>query len=78
MQAEYADVNRYNTFPKLLAYNAANWPDEIAMREKEFGIWNPYTWADYQSMVKRFALGMHKLGIGHEDSVGIIGDNRPE
>jgi long-chain acyl-CoA synthetase len=48
------------------------------MREKEFGIWNPYSWAEYQTMVKRFALGMHKLGIGHKDSVGIIGDNRPE
>ncbi|NOY12648.1 MAG: long-chain fatty acid--CoA ligase, partial [Deltaproteobacteria bacterium] len=78
MKAEYADVSRYNTFPKLLAYNAENWPAEIAMREKEFGIWNAYTWADYQSLVKRFALGMHKLGITYQDSVGIIGDNRPE
>ncbi len=78
MRTEYADIQRYDTFPKLLAYNAANWPTEIALREKEFGIWNPYTWADYQSMVKYFALGMHSLGIGHEDAVGIIGDNRPE
>ncbi|MDT8421427.1 MAG: long-chain fatty acid--CoA ligase [Desulfuromonadales bacterium] len=78
MQAEYADIARYNTFPKLLDYNAANWPDEIAMREKEFGIWNPYSWADYRKMVKNFALGMHCLGIGAEDAVGIIGDNRPE
>jgi len=78
MQAEFADIQRYNTFPKLLDYNAANWPAEIALREKEFGIWNAYTWADYQRMVKFFALGMHQLGIGHEDAVGIIGDNRPE
>ncbi|TYO95761.1 long-chain acyl-CoA synthetase [Geothermobacter ehrlichii] len=78
MKVEYADVKRYDTFPKLLAYNAANWPDEIALREKEFGIWNAFTWADYQKMVRRFALGMHKLGIGQGDAVGIIGDNRPE
>ncbi|PNU19276.1 long-chain fatty acid--CoA ligase [Geothermobacter hydrogeniphilus] len=78
MKAEYADIKVYDTFPKLLAYNAANWPDEIAMREKEFGIWNAYSWDDYNSLVRRFALGMHKLGIGHGDSVGIIGDNRPE
>ncbi|HEY5674243.1 MAG TPA: long-chain fatty acid--CoA ligase [Malonomonas sp.] len=78
MKAEYADIKTYNTFPKLLAFNAQNWPNEIAMREKEFGIWNAYSWADYHSMVKNFALGMHKLGVGHEDSVGIIGDNRPE
>jgi len=78
MQAEFADISRYDTFPKLLAYNAQNWPNEIAMREKEFGIWNAYSWSDYQSLVKNFALGMHKLGITHGDSVGIIGDNRPE
>ncbi len=78
MNAEYADIVKYDTFPKLLAYNAQNWPTEIAMREKEFGIWNAYSWADYQSIVKRFALGMHKLGISKGDSVGIIGDNRPE
>ena len=78
MQAEFADISRYDTFPKLLAYNAQNWPHEIAMREKEFGVWNAYSWSDYQSLVKNLALGMHKLGIAHGDSVGIIGDNRPE
>jgi len=78
MKAEYADVKVHDTFPKLLSYNAANWPDEVALREKEFGIWNAFSWADYHRMVKRFALGMHKLGIGEGDSVGIIGDNRPE
>lgn len=74
----YTDVKTYDTFPKLLAHNAANWPNEVALREKEFGIWNAYTWADYHRTVKYFALGMHQLGIQHGDSVGIIGDNRPE
>jgi long-chain acyl-CoA synthetase len=72
------DVKKFDTFPKLLAHNAANWPNEVALREKDFGIWNAFTWSDYQRHVKLFALGMHKLGIGHNDSVGIIGDNRPE
>ncbi|AMV70435.1 long-chain fatty acid--CoA ligase [Desulfuromonas carbonis] len=76
--AHYPDIRQFDTFPKLLAYNAANWPREVALREKEFGIWNAFTWADYQESVKYFALGMHQLGIGHEDAVGIIGDNRPE
>ena len=74
----YTDVKLYDTFPKLLAHNAANWPGEVALREKEFGIWNAFSWADYNRHVKLFALGMHKLGIGHNDSVGIIGENRPE
>jgi len=76
--ATYPDVKLLDTFPKLLAHNAANWPRDIALREKEFGIWNAFTWADYNRSVKLLALGMHKLGVGHQDSVGIIGDNRPE
>jgi len=78
MQTEYGDIAIHNTFPKLLLHNADNWPQESALREKEFGIWNEYSWADYQLLVKQFALGMHQLGIRKEDSVGIIGDNRPE
>jgi long-chain acyl-CoA synthetase len=75
---EYGDVSVHDTFPKLLAYNAANWPDEVAMREKEFGIWNAFTWADCQRNVKLMALGMRRLGVGRGDAVAIIGDNRPE
>jgi long-chain acyl-CoA synthetase len=75
---EYGDVSVHDTFPKLLAHNAANWPDEVAMREKEFGIWNAFTWADCQRNVKLMALGMRRLGVGRGDAVAIIGDNRPE
>lgn len=76
--AQYADIKKYDTFPKLLAYNAANWPKETALREKEFGIWNEISWEQYNRKVKLMALGMHNLGIAHGDTVGIIGDNRPE
>ena len=31
---EYADVQSLDSFPKVLAYNARNWPKEVAMREK--------------------------------------------
>ena len=78
MQTQYPDISRYDTFPKLLAYNAANWPQEIAMREKEFGIWLEYSWRDYEQAVSRFALGLHALGLQRGEVVGIIGGNRPE
>ncbi len=78
LKAEYPDINTYDTFPKLLAYNAAQWPDEVAMREKEFGIWNEFTWSDYNTTVKHMALGMYAMGIRRGEVVGIIGDNRPE
>ncbi len=78
MQPQYADVTVHDTFPKLVVYNAANWPTEVAMREKEFGIWNEFTWADYRDRVKEIGLGVKALGIGRGEVVGIIGKNRPE
>jgi len=78
LTANYPDIKKYDTFPKLLAYNAQQWPNEVAMREKEFGIWNEFTWSDYNTTVKHMALGMHALGIKRGEVVGIIGDNRPE
>ncbi|WP_417819436.1 long-chain fatty acid--CoA ligase [Terasakiella sp.] len=78
MSEQYCDIKTHNTFPKILRYNAQNWPNETAMREKEFGIWNEYTWADYQEEVKLLAVGMHVLGCGKGDTVGLLGKNRPE
>ncbi len=75
---DYGDVVIHDTFPKLLADNARRVPHEVAMREKEFGIWNAYTWAEYQRRVRLMALGMADLGIGRGDVVALIGDNRPE
>src|SRR4030043_1458196 len=51
---------------------------KVAMREKEFGIWRPYTWQDYYDNVKFLCLGMVALGLKKGDKVAMIGDNRPE
>ena len=67
-----------DTFPKLLRLNAREFGDQIALREKDLGLWREFTWADYQARVHDFALGMVELGLGKADVVGIIGDNRPD
>jgi long-chain acyl-CoA synthetase len=68
-----------NTFPKLLLRNAQTFGrDKVALREKEFGIWQSFTWQDYLEHVKYFCLGMVSLGLKRSDTVAIIGDNRPE
>ncbi len=72
------DITIYDTFPKLLDYNAGTWPDDIALREKSLGIWKELTWSDYRQMVRNIALGLKELGIDRGDAVGLIGDNRPE
>jgi long-chain acyl-CoA synthetase len=72
-------LKTYDTFPKLLVRNAATFGDrKIAMREKEFGIWQEYGWKEYHDHVKYFSLGMVSLGLQAGDKVAIIGDNRPE
>ncbi len=75
---EFGDIKRFDTFPKLLAENARRWPNAVAMREKEFGIWNAFTWAECQRRVRLMGLGMHKLGLKRGEVVALIGDNRPE
>lgn len=68
-----------NTLPGLLLRNAEKFGDsQVALREKEFGIWQDVTWRGYLSHVKYFALGLKSLGFCDDDSLAIIGDNRPE
>ena len=66
------------TLPGLLASHADTRPDEVALREKEFGIWQEITWAEYLGRVRAFSLGLSELGVERGDRVAIIGDNRPE
>jgi long-chain acyl-CoA synthetase len=67
-----------DTFPKLLRLNAQKYPDEVALREKHLGIWRCFTWRDYHTRARDFALGLNELGIGWGDVVALIGDNRPD
>ena len=73
----YPDVSIYDTFPKLLRYNAQNRADRPAMREKNLGIWQSFTWAEVKSEVDNMAAGLLALGVKRGDRIAIIGDNRP-
>ena len=64
--------------PKLLRLNAREHGDEVALREKDLGLWRVVTWSDYQARVRDFALGMLELGVEAGDVVALIGDNRPD
>jgi len=67
-----------DTFPKLLLRNARSLPDKVALREKEFGIWQSFTWREYHDHVRDFSLGLQALGLKRGENLAIIGDNRPE
>ncbi|MDE2782388.1 MAG: AMP-binding protein [Gemmatimonadota bacterium] len=77
-RAANGDGHAGDTLPGLLARRAAKRPHEVALREKEFGIWQETTWAEYLERVREFALGLVELGIEKGERIAIIGDNRPE
>ena len=66
------------TFPRLVRDNARTRAHRVAIREKDYGIWQSYTWADYYDHGRLIALGLASLGFRRGDTVAIIGDNRPQ
>ncbi len=66
------------TIPQLLRWRVKETGDKIALREKDFGFWNSYTWKEYYNYVRKTALGLEVLGIQKGDKVALIGDNIPE
>jgi len=66
-----------DTFPRLLFYHAQVRGNKVAMREKDLGIWQSWTWADVADRVGALASGLAALGFKRGDNLAIIGDNRP-
>jgi long-chain acyl-CoA synthetase len=66
-----------DTFPRLLLHQASVRPDQPAVREKDLGIWQSWTWGEVSEEVRAFACGLAELGFKRGDNLAIIGDNRP-
>jgi long-chain acyl-CoA synthetase len=67
------------TIPKILQDRALKYGHhQIAMRKKDYGIWNEYTWQNVYEHVKNIANGLLSLGFEKGDKITIIGDNDPE
>ncbi|GLQ35328.1 long-chain-fatty-acid--CoA ligase [Amylibacter marinus] len=66
-----------DTIPKLLARNAQLFADAPAYREKEFGIWQSWTWAEAEQEITNLALGFLTIGAEKGDHIAIVGRNRP-
>ncbi|MEK7361490.1 MAG: AMP-binding protein, partial [Pseudomonadota bacterium] len=66
-----------DTFPLLLQQQAAARPDQPAVREKDLGIWQSWSWGQVNEEVRALACGLAELGFKRGDNLAIIGDNRP-
>ncbi len=76
-EAQVPDSQDQDTFPKLLLRNAKARGDQPAMREKDLGIWQSWTWSEVEREVRALACGLAALGFRRGDKIAIIGDNRP-
>ena len=66
-----------DTFPKLLLRNAERLGDRPAMRHKDLGIWQSWTWRQQLDEVRKLAIGLQALGLRYGDRIAVIGANRP-
>ncbi|HXQ65137.1 MAG TPA: AMP-binding protein [Alphaproteobacteria bacterium] len=66
-----------DTFPKLLIHHARLRPERPAVREKDFGIWQSWSWAEALAQVRAIACGLAAAGLKRGDKLAVVGDNRP-
>jgi long-chain acyl-CoA synthetase len=67
-----------DTFPKLLMRNARLFADRPALRHKDLGIWQTWSWAKLLDEVRAYAVGLSRLGVRRGDAIAIVGANRPK
>jgi long-chain acyl-CoA synthetase len=68
----------HTNFPALFFEQVDKFQDRVALRRKEYGIWNRISWKEYGRKVKEVGAGMLGYGIKPGDRIAILGDNRPE
>lgn len=66
-----------DTFPKLLSENSQRFANKVAMRQKDYGIWQSWTWAQMRDEIFALANGLAALGFQRGDKLAIVGTNRP-
>lgn len=74
----HASIEAGDTSPKLLLKHASEHGARPAFREKDFGIWQAWSWRQMAEEIRAMACGLAALGMRRGDRIAIIGDNRPQ
>ncbi len=67
-----------DTIIKLFWHRVKQLDGKVAMREKNFGIWEPFTWAQYGDKAREIGMGLLSLGLNRGDVCSIVSDNNKE
>lgn len=73
-----ATANRPTTVPRFFQRRVDELPEKVVIREKDFGIWNEYTWADWGEQAQLIGLGLKSLGLARGDIVSIASEINKE
>src|SRR3954464_14944135 len=71
------DIAALDTFPKLLMHHARVRGERPAIREKDLGIWQTWTWRELADEVRAIAAALAALGLKRGEHFALVGDNRP-
>ncbi len=77
MAEDLSGLDACDTFPKLLLHHARVRPERPAIREKDLGIWQTWSWQRFAEEVRLLACGFAAQGFKRGDHLAIVGDNRP-
>ncbi len=70
-------IEKLDTFPKLLMHHARVRPSSPAIREKDLGIWQTWTWSEFAAEVRALTCALAALGLKRGEHFALVGDNRP-
>ncbi len=71
-------VHGCRTISELFLKRVAENADKVALREKDFGIWNEYTWRDYGEQARWVGHGLKALGLQRGDVCSIASEINKE
>jgi long-chain acyl-CoA synthetase len=71
-------IDGCDTVPKLFRRRAQDLPDKVALREKDRGIWNEYSWTDWHDLARAAGMGLKALGLQRGDRCSIASEINKE
>ena len=71
-------IDGFDTVPEVFFHRVTNFPNKVVIREKDFGIWNEYSWSDWGTQSRAIGLGLKALGLQRKDVVSIASEINKE
>jgi long-chain acyl-CoA synthetase len=77
-QQDLIAIDGCHTIPRLFWKRVHDHQDKVALREKDFGIWNEYSWKDWGDKARLVGMGLKALGLKRGDACSIASEINKE